>query len=741
MEAQSVGVVLSGGGASATAHVGFLKALEEEGIPIDFITGTSMGAVIAAYYAAGYSVAEIEALITSEAYIEMVEGEIDDRFEFRFKEYASDASMITLKYSKGALISTSLPTNLINPVMMDYMMMEMLSQASEASNYNFDSLFIPFRCVAADIETKMPVVFDKGYLNVAVRASATYPFYVPPIRVDGQLLYDGGLYNNFPSDVLYEAFMPDVILGSKVTDNTASPNEDDLFSQLESMIRYKTNFEVLCDAMVIVEPESDIGTFDFDKIPEAIDVGYNSTWSRMDEIRTHIQRHVHTDDLEKRRKAFKSTFKPLEFGGIDIEGLDKSQKSYVRKTIGKNDETISVEDLKKKYFRVFADDKIKSIFPTALYDNQAKNYTLKLNVKKEKDIFLDFGGNFSSRPINSGFVGMRYNLFRKSSTTISANYYFGKFYGSTHISLKYDFSGKIPFSVQPEFTLNRWDYFNSFATFFEDVKPSFIVLNERVFGLKFKFPAGNKAQLIFDGDYVRYSDDYYQTKDFSNVDTTDQTVFEGSVIDTEYERSTLDRKYFAKQGTKLSMKIKHTYGREKSIPGSTTALKDTLTAYHQWVTGKIEYRNFFKKISMFRLGLHIEGVASTQPFFQNYIASSIAAPSFQPLPESKTFFINQHRAHNYVAGGLIGVMDIAKNFEARGEAYVFNAIGNIVSTADNQAEYDWVSRAYFMASSSLIYHTPIGPVSISANFYDYKSNPWSFVFNFGYMIFNRSPRN
>ena len=86
-------------------------------------------------------------------------------------------------------------------------------------------------------------------------------------------------------------------------------------------------------------------------------------------------------------------------------------------------------------------------------------------------------------------------------------------------------------------------------------------------------------------------------------------------------------------------------------------------------------------------------------------------------------------------------MDIAKNFEARGEAYVFNAIGNIVSTADNQAEYDWVSRAYFMASSSLIYHTPIGPVSISANFYDYKSNPWSFVFNFGYMIFNRSPRN
>ncbi|MCB0760892.1 MAG: patatin-like phospholipase family protein [Flavobacteriales bacterium] len=738
---QRVGIVLSGGGASGIAHVGFLKALEENNIPIDFIAGTSMGAVIGGLYASGYSVAQIDSIVRSDEYRRMATGELEDELRFYFKSRPDDASMATIKLGGDKIISTTLPTNLINPVLFDYNLMEQFSEAAAAAQYDFDSLFVPFRCVASDIVTKEQVVFDRGHLNVAIRASATYPFYLHPIRVDGRLLYDGGLYNNFPSDVIYETFIPDVIIGCTVSENVAPPKEDDLVSQLANMIRTQTNFDLLCDQMVIVEPKPDLGTFDFARMPEAIDDGYAATMEQMTEIRAMIHKFADPEEVEVRRKAFNNKKVPVVIEDVTINGLDRSQRSYVRGILGTKMDSITIDQLKKPYFRLFSDDKIKSIFPVLMYSRSTNKYRLILDVKREKDLLVSFGGNFSSRPINTGFVGLKYNVFRKNSATLSANSYFGKLYGSVHADVKLDFSAKIPFTVEPGFTQNRWDYFRSLATFFEDVKPSFIVANERFAGLTMRVPTGTKSRLSLYADYAYFFDEYYQTEQFLSVDTVDQTVFESGIGKLVFERNTLNRKQFANRGDYLMLSVKYVQGMERTIPGSTSAIRDTTSAFREWVAAKLSYTNYMLSSRYVTLGFHLEGLASTQPFFQNHIATLIAAPAFQPTLESKTLFVRSYHAHNYAAAGLIGIISPAKNFDIRTEAYAYNAIGQIETNAQNQSVYNWTSEPQFIGAATAIYSSPIGPVSFAVNYIDKRDDPWSFVFNFGYLIFNRSVRD
>ena len=157
--AQSVGLVLSGGGANGIAHVGVIKALEEYNIPIDYITGTSSGAFVGAMYAAGFTPKEMEAFFTSEQFQRMTKGEIEPKDRFFFKEHDDGAGMVKLRFSKNLSIPLSLPTNFVTPSAVDYQLMQIFAGANAAAKGNFDSLLVPFRCVAADIDRKEEYVF------------------------------------------------------------------------------------------------------------------------------------------------------------------------------------------------------------------------------------------------------------------------------------------------------------------------------------------------------------------------------------------------------------------------------------------------------------------------------------------------------------------------------------------------------------------------------------------------------
>jgi len=188
---ERIGLVLSGGGAAGLAHIGVLKALEENGIPIDFITGTSAGALTGAMYSAGYSPQEIEAFVLSDEFQQMTSGELDASKRFLFRESDQHAGTVDFSFSKDSLLRRSIPLNLVSPALLDFKMMQIMGTVGASRNNDFNNLFVPFRCVASDFLTKKSVVFSKGNLNEAVRASMTYPLYVNPIRINGTLFFDG----------------------------------------------------------------------------------------------------------------------------------------------------------------------------------------------------------------------------------------------------------------------------------------------------------------------------------------------------------------------------------------------------------------------------------------------------------------------------------------------------------------------------------------------------------------------
>lgn len=734
---QSVGVVLSGGGASAMAHIGFLRCLEEHGVPIDYITGTSMGAVVGALYAAGYSVEEMESMARSPQFLEMATGELDESYRYYFQERDDDASIVKLRYSKGSFITNTLPGSLIDSHMFDFRLMEDLGAASAASGYNFDNLFVPFRCIAADIESKEQVIFKEGDLARAVRCSATYPFYIKPLEVDGKLLFDGGLYNNFPSDVLYNEFLPDIIIGCNVSENNPPPSSDDIISQIKSMIVQKTNFESLCEQMFIVEPQMDITTFEFERIDEAIQAGYLETLAHIDHILPSLERRVSQEELTLARMEFRALCPEVLIDRIEINGLESSQGHYVSNILGNSDRPVSLEELKRNYFRVFNDDKIKSLYPTLEYKPQLRSYTMRLDVERQKDIELSFGGNFSSRPVNTGFVGVKYNIFSRFASSLSANSYFGRFYGSASAAASFDISAGIPFSVEPQFVLNRWDYFRSLATFFEDVKPSFIIKNERFGAVNIRFPAGNNGRVESNFRWVHTNDDYYLNEDFTSVDTADQTVFDGFTFGLSYQRSTLNRISYASKGTFLRISSRFVEGEEKTIPGSTSLSRDTIRTNRDWMNIRLNLQTYLEPWGILRVGFVADGVISTQPFFNNRIASLMRAPAFEPFPESRTLFLPQFRAHNFAAGGIVAVWGISKSFDLRTEAHVFRPFGAILGDESGKPYYDWSAKEFFMGSAALVLHSPIGPISVSLNYYEQRQDPWTFIFNFGHILFNR----
>jgi NTE family protein len=191
--AQKVGLVLSGGGAKGIAHVGVLKALEENEIPIDCIVGTSMGGIIGGCYAAGMSPDAIEQMILSDDFLRWVNGLPEKGVNYHYTKDEDGPYFLKLNLSLDSTFSFQFNSSIANDVSLNFALAEKMAQAEAVSKRNFDSLFVPFRVVASEVFTQSEVILASGSLSDALRATQTVPFFYNPIRVDGKYLFDGGV--------------------------------------------------------------------------------------------------------------------------------------------------------------------------------------------------------------------------------------------------------------------------------------------------------------------------------------------------------------------------------------------------------------------------------------------------------------------------------------------------------------------------------------------------------------------
>ncbi len=205
---KKVGLVLGGGGAKGVAHIGVLKVLEEANIPIDYIAGTSMGAIVGGLYSVGYSASEIDSMVAAQDWELLLSDRVKrDNLTFPEKEN-SEHYVVSFPFGKekkdrmaGGVIKGQNLQNLFSNLTIGY-----------HDSVDFKTLPIPFSCVAVDLVNGKEFVFEKGSLPIAMRASMAIPAVFTPIKLDSMILVDGGLNNNYPADVV-KAMGADIIIG------------------------------------------------------------------------------------------------------------------------------------------------------------------------------------------------------------------------------------------------------------------------------------------------------------------------------------------------------------------------------------------------------------------------------------------------------------------------------------------------------------------------------------------------
>ena len=550
VQAQKVGLVLSGGGAKGLTHIGIIRALEENNIPIDYITGTSMGAIVGSLYAMGYSPDDMEALLKSEDFKRWYSGEVEEEYMYYFKKNLPTPEFLNIRLSFRDSLKIKpqfLPSSVVDPVQMNLVFIDLYARATAACGGDFDKLFIPFRCVASDVYNKKQLVMKRGDLGDAVRASMSFPFMFKPIEIDSVLAYDGGIYNNFPTDVMRDDFHPDIIIGSVVATNPTKPKENDLMSQIENMVMQKTDYSIPdSEGIVMTFKYDDVNLMDFQRINELHDIGYNRTMSMMDSIKSRIHRRVNLDNIRLRRLVYKSNYPELRFKNILIEGANAQQQAYIKKEFhASDDKEFTYEDVKRGYFRLLSGNMISEIIPHAVFNPEDDTYDLHLKVKLEDNISVRIGGNVSTTSSNQIYLGLSYQNLNYNAKEFTFDGQLGKIYNNVQLMGKIDFATSIPTSYRLIASISTFDYFKKEKLFSRNDKPAFNQKDERFVKLKVGLPFLSNKRAEFGVGAAKIQDRYFQKNvidfDKDKYDKSTYSLFGGSI---SFNGSTLNSRQF-----------------------------------------------------------------------------------------------------------------------------------------------------------------------------------------------------
>ena len=743
VQAQKVGLVLSGGGAKGMTHIGIIRALEENNIPIDYITGTSMGAIIGSLYAMGYSPDDMEALLRSEDFKRWYSGQVEPEYGYYFKQNRPTPEFFNIRFSfKDSLHIKPqiLPTSMVNPIQMNLVFVELFARATAACSGDFNRLFVPFRCIASDVYNKKPLIMRRGDLGDAVRASMSFPFVFKPIEIDSVLAYDGGIYNNFPTDIMREDFKPEVIIGSVVAANPGKPKENDLMSQLENMIMQKTDY-TLPDSLGIIMTfkYDDVSLLDFNRLQELHDIGYNRTISLMDSIKGRIHRRVSAENVRLRRLVYRSNLPQFRFRDIYIEGANPQQQAYIKKEFHDEDhEVFTYEDLKRGYFRLLSDNMISEIIPHAVYDSENDLYSLHLKVKMEDNFSVRMGGSVSTTSSNQIYLGLGYQDLNYYSKEITLDGQIGKVYNNAQLMAKIDLPTCIPTSYRLIASLSTFDYYKKDKLFSKNDKPSFNSKDERFVKLMVALPfLANKRAEISIG-YGKLQDNYFQSSVINfDKDRSDRSTYNllGGAIG--FYGSTLNARQYATKGYFEKLVAQVFSGKEKFIPGNPTETSVTTKERQSWL--QISYMKYaYHTMSpKFTLGWMAEMLYSSKNFSENYTATMLQAADFSPTPHSKLMYNEAFRANQFLAAGIKPIFVFNDMFQFRSEFYGFVPIFPIKKNALNKAYYGKAfSRFEYIGEISVICQLPFGAISAYVNHYSSPKKEWNVGLTLGWQLFN-----
>ncbi len=740
-------MVFSGGGAKGLAHVGVLKALEENEIPIDYIVGTSMGGIVGGCYAAGLSAEQIEQLVLSNEFLRLINGTPEPGYNSFFYRSDDTPSFIKLNLVLDSTFNFQFNSSLAKDVSLNFGLAEKMAQAAAISHNNFDSLFIPFRVVTADVFTQHEVILSQGQLSDALRATQSVPFFYEPIRIDGKYLFDGGVYNNFPVDVLQKEFNPDVIIGSNVSSKIYNEypygKDEKLISRsLIFLLLDKSDPTKVPPTGIYIQPNlNGLGVYDFAKVKAMVDSGYAQTIRQMREIKQKIASRKTCDEVTRERNEFTSKSYPYLFDGLSFTNFSANNRGYLRRMFNvnkKNANAMYYSQIKEGYYKLTSEEYFSNTYPNILFNPSNKRFTLKLTKRPQQNFKVEFGGVMATRDVSNLYLGLNFYRFNRTLTHAYLGFQTGNFYKMALAKVRIDFPHQ--FYLEPYVLYDTKNYIQNNDVLNQVASPTFATILKRSndrYGLHVGRPIKNFFKGILYFEAFNNRDQYINGDVFINTDTLDEMHLKGFKTGFAISSNSLNRKQYASSGKAFTLDVGYFNVNEEIIPGSTSVKSAPSERTYQWFKVKATAEHYFGS-GKYRPGYYFNAVFSNQPVFQNYFGTIINASAFSPMQDSPTLILQNFRSFNYIAGGIRNIFTLLPKLDFRLEAYIFKPISYITQTTGQEASVEYnIGKFFFAGNANLVFHSVIGPVSLSALYYDDPENQFGVLLHIGFLLFNK----
>jgi len=411
-----IGLVLGGGGARGMAHIGVLKVMHELRVPVDYVTGTSMGSIVGGTFASGSSATEMESKVLKIDWDAVLDDQV--RRENITQRRKDDARTPLLRPEFGVRGgSIQLPAGAIYGQKLAILLADLT--ATTPGTQDFDKLPTPFRAVATDLETGAMVVFDRGYLRQAMRASMSVPGAFDPVEIDGRIMVDGGLVRNVPVDIARK-------MGAEVViaiDVGALNRKRDELNSLPAVLDQMVNIGIRRNAdeslaslterdVKIIPDLGDIGSGSFARAADAIAAGEKAARAAAGELARYsvspadYQRWLET--RERERKPF-----PVP-AFIDTEGLARVNPEVMRGMMNtKPGQPIDTMTLVDDIERLNSRGDFNGIDAISVTDERGTGLRMRFIEKSWGPNFLKFGLNLSSDFQGNAY----YNLLARYTRT------------------------------------------------------------------------------------------------------------------------------------------------------------------------------------------------------------------------------------------------------------------------------------------------------------------------------------
>ena len=738
-----MGLVLSGGGAKGIAHIGVIQALEDNDIPIDYVAGTSMGAIVGGLYASGFTPEEMLELLLSKDFADWSTGVINENLVYYFDKKPPTPSMVKLNLVQDDSVKVKvdlLPSSLINPLPMNFAFLELFAPFTAQCGGNFDRLFVPYRCVASDVFNKRKVVLGSGGLGEAIRASMSFPIVFKPQYINGYPIFDGGIYDNFPVDVMRTTFAPEFVLGVDVSSGSSKIDMNSLVDQVETMIIQDENVEIPDSVGIkMVLNLSEFGLLDFPKARSIYKIGYDRTIAVMDSIKARVQRRMPRRSRMLAREVFKSRTPKVIFDSVSVSGAKTPRQNEFLKNlfIRSNHDTLNIEQSKIAYYRAITSGKLKDFVPHAEYKSSDNMFTLGLDAKVRDNTSIGVGGWLTSSTNSMMFMSLNYNTLSYHSFDGSLNGWVGQSYYAALMQARVAFNFNRPTELQLQAVTSKQKFYESDMLFYNDELPTFIINYDNFVRLNFGVAIGRKSKLSVGVGYGYLRDRFYQSNvvDFSDV-SQDEASYKLWQARAVFERSSLNHDMYPTSGSFLRLTAIGVTGKSVYAPAEPAMAQSGYRTDETWIQGELQWDKYLNIHKYLSLGFRVDAVASTRKLAGNYTAMLVQSPAFMPTPATRNYFNPAFRSDSYIAGGVVPIWKIMDNLQFRSEFYAFIPSRQILEGADH-APYrgKWFDHVSYMGEASIIYNFNFASLSIYGNYLSYPAHNWNFGISFG-LLFN-----